>query len=81
MRWFTPVLFLGGAAGLHVYNTGGHGKVIAFFFLEDLLGLHGDLAAQGRATVYLMVILGVVLGILHAGRALRERRLLAEDAE
>ncbi len=81
MRWFTPVLFLGGAAALHVYNTGGHGQVIAFFFLGDLLDLHGDLAAQGRATVLLMALLGVLLGVRNGAAALRERRLLAEDSE
>ncbi|GEM_PF-3190897 len=79
MRWFTPVLFLGGAAALHVYNTGGHGQVIAFFFLGDLLGIQGDLAAQGRATVYLMAALGAVLGIWHGARAIKERQHLADQ--
>ena len=55
--------------------------MIAFFFLGDLLGLQGDLAAQGRATVYLMAILGGVMAVLHAGRALRERKLLAQDQD
>ena len=78
MRWFTPVLFLGGAAAVHVYNQGGHDQVIAFFFLGDLLGLGKDLAAQGRATVYLMAGLGVVIGIWQGVRAARERRELAD---
>ena len=79
MRWFTPVLFLAGAAALHVSNRGGHGQVIALLFMGDLLGLEGDLDAQGRATVYLMAGLGGVLGIWHGARALVEARRTDQD--
>lgn len=77
MRWFSPVLFLAGAVAVHVYNSGGNGQIVAFFFLGDLLGLQGDLPAQGRATVYAMAGLGTVLGIWHGARSLRERRAAA----
>jgi predicted MFS family arabinose efflux permease len=64
---------------VHVYNQGSHGQVIAFIFLGDLLGLQGDMEAQGRATVYAMAGLGVILGILQGSRALRERQSTDSD--
>ncbi len=75
MRLFTPLLLLAVAVGIHVYNTGGHGEIIAFFFLDDLMpSLEGDLVGQGRVSAQICAILAVVLGLRNGMQALRERR-------
>lgn len=62
MRWFTPVFFTASAVGVWVFNTQvASGEVLAFSFLEPVVG--PDPERLGQATVALMALIALGFGI------------------
>lgn len=72
MRFVTGILFVGGAAWVHVENHDPDGSIWMFPMLDRVVG--PDYAAQGEATVVLMGAAGVLFLARDLWWYLRDRR-------
>ncbi len=73
MRYFTPILLLASALGLHLYNPSSSGNVLLFPFITVLFpSTEGDLVAQGEASERLLWGAGLLSLALAVWRSRRE---------
>ena len=73
MRFFTPVLLLGAALTLHLYNPSDTGEVLLFPFVDLLVpSTEGDRMAQAEVSERILWVAGTVSLLLALWRWRRE---------
>jgi len=73
IRFFTPLVFFSAAAFV-TWNNGQGGDILAFGFLGSIFPeIAGDPAALGRASVGLLIAVGVLTGVSAGLREVRSR--------
>ncbi len=80
MRAIPPIVFFVTAAVVQYLNTSGRDRVILFPMMDTLFpSTAGDLAAQGQASVYVLLGMGVLTSIFAVYAMVQQRRLDAEE--
>ena len=73
MRFFTPVLLLGAALTLHLYNPTETGEVLLFPFIDTLVpSTEGDRMAQAEVSEWILWGTGMLTLLLSLWRWRRE---------